>query len=91
MAGHSPWGDVEAFPVVPCPRCGVVAMPPPGEVFGSGLSKMTRQGGSDRVVVCSQCEQREVFVAAAGHRLVPPEEWPLTLDAVLDEDRIATG
>ena len=60
-----------------CQRCLVV--PPEGLL---SVSRTTRDEGAE-ILVCNRCGKREAF---AG--LVPYADWPLSLDALLDEERV---
>jgi hypothetical protein len=64
-----------------CPRCQVNPAYPLGDNLGA-LSRATRDGGAG-VTVCPECGERE---ALSG--VVPIDEWPLSIDALLAEDRV---
>lgn len=65
-----------------CPRCQINPAYPRGRNLGA-LSRATRDGGPEVIVCPDCCGERE---ALAG--VVPMGEWPLSIDALLAEDRV---
>lgn len=73
--------------VVRCPRCRLVQLfdaSEPGP--GKALSRETRDDGPE-VNVCSDCGAREAL-RPADWPPTPLSSWPLTVDEILEEDRV---
>jgi hypothetical protein len=66
-----------------CPRCGTKFFAPDSD--RGALSRATRDEGAP-VYVCADCGDREAL-AEAGGKVVSISEWPISLDALLEEDR----
>jgi hypothetical protein len=76
-----------------CPRCQITPlMWEEGRDWpvGAGSSRASRGEDHPAIPVCRDCEQREALgqpMLGYGAPLPPPEEWPLSIDELLEEDR----
>jgi hypothetical protein len=72
-----------------CPRCNAAAVgDPDGDTRHlAALSRTTRDDGAD-IYVCLRCGAREAYMEMRGE-LVPFTEWPLSVEQLVAEERIA--
>jgi hypothetical protein len=57
----------------------------------AGSSRTSRSADVPAIPICSDCEQREAFgQPRLGYDapLPPPEQWPLSIEDLLEEDRL---
>jgi hypothetical protein len=71
---------------IKCPRCEVKAIPVDPEDGPVCRSCTTRDDGTE-VYICTECAEREIHMQLRGH-LTPVAAWPLSIDELLEEDRI---
>lgn len=71
---------------IKCPRCEVKAIPVEPDDASVCLSCTTRDDGAP-IHICTECGEREIHMELRG-RLAPIETWPLSIDALLEEDRV---
>jgi hypothetical protein len=70
-----------------CARC--AANPHPFLVEETGSPSRQTMDGADPIVrVCSTCGEREVFRSSAKLPPIPFEAWPVSLEALIVEDRL---
>lgn len=69
-----------------CPRCNAAVIVPGSGTLEGALSRTTRDEGAE-ILVCNRCGTREAHMEGVG-RLAPITEWPLSVDALLDEERV---
>jgi hypothetical protein len=69
-----------------CPRC-AAAFVQPGAGPGRARSRATRDEGAD-IFVCSRCGEREERRESQLGQLISFADWPLAVDALLEEERL---
>jgi hypothetical protein len=73
--------------VVRCPRC-EAAFIKLGPGVGRARSRATRDQGQADIFVCARCGEREALRESRLGEVIPFTEWPLSVDALLEEERL---